>query len=189
MGRAWHDTDVEGVAMTLIAKPDRPERMAVLSAVAVCFGLTEAAKGVVFGIKWPNDIVVGGRKVAGILIEQEPTRALIGIGINVGQQVFPESIADRAASLEQLGVRRDRLSVMRHVLQSMSRMWEQDDEVLSHFFSNWDVLAGSTAGFRIGEREIRGKVLRVDPMKGLAVLTETEGEVWLPAATTSVIKE
>lgn len=50
-------------------------------------------------LKWPNDVLIGGRKVAGILCERNRDRIIVGIGINVKQRVFPPELADKAISL------------------------------------------------------------------------------------------
>lgn len=50
-------------------------------------------------LKWPNDVLVGGRKVAGILCERDGERVIVGIGINVKQREFPQEIAKKAISL------------------------------------------------------------------------------------------
>ena len=50
-------------------------------------------------LKWPNDVLVGGKKIAGILCERNGDNVIVGIGVNVKQTVFPPEIADRATSL------------------------------------------------------------------------------------------
>lgn len=189
LGRSWADTDEDGVAMTMVMPRDRPERLAIASAVAVCDAIAAFANDASVGIKWPNDIMVKGRKVAGILIEQVEDCAYVGVGVNVGQRAFDPSLADSAISLHQLGDYRDRVAVLGMVLHCVQWVMRATDADIVARFEKRDVLTGTICGFRTGEREVRGQVLRVDPMKGLAVLTETAGEVWLPAATTSVIKE
>lgn len=50
-------------------------------------------------LKWPNDVLIGGRKVAGILCERDRDRVIVGIGVNVKQREFPPEIAEKAISL------------------------------------------------------------------------------------------
>lgn len=196
LGRAWLDTGNDGIALTYVARYGRPERISIESAVAVATSVHACASVVGngvdhadFGIKWPNDIVVNGKKIAGILVEQSDDRAFIGIGVNVGQTHWPLDIDQSAISLRQLGSPVRRIALIQSIIETLHQVASLDDDVVTRMYMRRDVLVGTTCTFRIGEREIRGKVLRVDPMKGLAVLTENEGEVWLPAATTSVIKE
>lgn len=191
LGRTWIDTGEDGVSMTLVLPDVRSERLAIAGGVAAAKAIALACNGATIDvrIKWPNDVLANGRKIAGVLVECADGRAYLGIGINVHQQSWPGELAHSAISLAQLGVAADRLPIMIDVLCDFQVLWGMSDQYLSSRFAQQDVLTGTTCGFRIGDREIRGKVLRVDPMKGLAVLTEHEGEVWLPAATTSVIKE
>lgn len=197
LGRAWADTGIDGVAVTFVVEASRPERMAIAAAVGVAdahiasMKLTNAwrARKVNVGIKWPNDVIVDDRKIAGVLIEQVDDRAFIGIGVNVRQMSWPAELQGRAVSLLELGFDADRLVVIDQLMQSLEYVLRDDDQRLISQFLELDVLTGTSCAFRIGQREVRGKVRRVDPMNGLAVLTENGGEVWLPAATTSVIKD
>ncbi|MHC4102053.1 MAG: biotin--[acetyl-CoA-carboxylase] ligase, partial [Planctomycetota bacterium] len=82
LGRAWADTGEDGIAVTLVTDAGPPSWLAVASAVgAAC--AAEALLRRAVGIKWPNDVVVDGRKLAGVLTEQAGGQALIGIGLNV----------------------------------------------------------------------------------------------------------
>ena len=192
LGRAWADTGEDGIAMTVVMKPERPERMATIAAVEVA-GAIEIAQKVTpcpkrqpIGIKWPNDIMAGARKVAGVLIEVVDGRALVGIGINVSQTAWPPELEGRAVSLGQLGMAIERIALTDFVLQGLLGWSTDSDERIAERFGELDVLRGSVSTFRCGDRQIIGTVLRVDPMRGLAVQTD-DGEVWLPAATTTVL--
>jgi len=194
LGRTWLDTGQDGVAMTMVVPRDRPERLAIASAVGVASAITVVLK--VYGdkrrpkagIKWPNDIVISGKKIAGILIEQNDDRALIGIGVNVHQRSWPADLIGRAVSFAELGVNVDRVTVMDFLLQAWVGFGKDSDDDLIRLFKSFDVLRGASARFRNNGQEIHGKVLRIDPMRGLAV-QPSEGEVWLPAATTTVVPE
>ena len=191
MGREWADTGEDGVAMTVVLSAEHAARLSIVAGLAAAMGIEsacgEAQRGV--RIKWPNDVMVNGRKIAGILVECADGLARVGIGINVHQERWPDELQSTAASLAQLGIRTDRLTVMIDVLLRLQMALGMNEEWLTKESAKRDVLTGTTCGFRIGKREIHGRVLRVDPMKGLAVQTEEQGEVWLPAATTTVIKE
>ncbi len=107
LGRAWTSPPKSGVWMSLLLRPQAEVADLVLitliCGLAVCEALRDAA-GVDAGIKWPNDVVVDGRKICGILTEMsaeaERITALIpGIGINVGHREFPPELSDKATSL------------------------------------------------------------------------------------------
>jgi len=84
-----------------------PETVATLPLVAG-LAVVRAARRFLAGhaapmLKWPNDVLVGGRKLAGILCERVGDAVIVGIGVNVGQTAFPNEIALRATSLALLG--------------------------------------------------------------------------------------
>ena len=82
------------------------------------------------GIKWPNDIVLDGKKVCGILTEMSMEQAyihhiVIGVGINVRRQEFPEEIRDRAAAIEeQCGFRISRSQLIADIIEAFEEDYE-----------------------------------------------------------------
>ncbi len=187
LGRAWADTGVEGIAVSfVIAQPARPEALAIAAAVGTAVAAESLLEGAV-GIKWPNDVVVDGRKLAGILIEQWGGRAVIGIGMNVTQTNWPPLLDGRAVSLAQLGATCTPLDALAALVRAVSVALPVPEESLCEQFARRDVLPDSHAVFRTGGRTITGTVIRIDPMHGLLVRTDRE-HVYLPAATTSVVE-
>ncbi len=94
--------------MTFLLRPNVPienvSRLTILSALAIVRALRETA-GIHAEIKWPNDVVVNGRKICGILTEMSSEGmdikyAVVGIGINVAMTEFPEELADKATSVK-----------------------------------------------------------------------------------------
>lgn len=70
-----------------------------LAVVQAIRGLLPVAEAPKVALKWPNDVLIGGRKVAGILCERNGETVIVGVGINVKQRVFPPELADKAISL------------------------------------------------------------------------------------------
>jgi len=106
-GRSWESPSGIGIFMTLMLKPAiNPNNASMLTLVAA-MATTRAIRrvtGVPAMIKWPNDIVMNGKKVCGILTEMSAqfdyiNHIVIGIGINVHNEEFPEEIAQTASSL------------------------------------------------------------------------------------------
>ena len=129
LGRTWADTREDGVALSIVIPAGPPQRLALALAIAVADAAQQLLQRPV-GIKWPNDIVVDRRKLAGILVEQSGPLAVAGIGMNVAQKTWPQELADRAVSLAQLGRTVDRLDVIVTVLESLCRALGQPDDVL-----------------------------------------------------------
>lgn len=106
-GRSWESPTGIGIFMTLMLKPEiNPNHASMLTLVAA-MATTRAIRrvtGVPAMIKWPNDIVMNGKKVCGILTEMSAqfdyiNHIVIGIGINVHNEDFPEEIAQTASSI------------------------------------------------------------------------------------------
>ena len=108
-GKGWSSPAGTNVYFTLILKPDYDVEQASMVTLVMGMAVAEGIRatcGVDARIKWPNDIVAGGRKLCGMLAEMSVERefihyVVVGVGINVKEQVFPEEIADTATSLWQ----------------------------------------------------------------------------------------
>lgn len=106
-GREWLDAPGESLLMSIVLRPPIPPvlapQLSLVAAVAVVDALKSA--GVTVTIRWPNDVMVGERKICGILPEAVTTRegalehVILGIGLNVNQRDFPASIRTLATSM------------------------------------------------------------------------------------------
>ena len=133
-GRSWETPAGTNIAMSLIVRPKVPiESISMLTLVmglsvaeGVDLALNETREGTGSNclIKWPNDVVIGGKKICGILTElhMAPDNTIsdvvIGVGINVNMSRFPEEIRDIAGSIgTQTGIRTDRSLVVARVME------------------------------------------------------------------------
>ena len=107
-GRVWVSPAGSSIYMTILLHPDvlptKAPQLTLVMAMAVAEGIRKVT-GLETKIKWPNDIIVNGRKVCGILTEMSTeidyiNYVVIGDGINVNQETFPEEIRDTATSLK-----------------------------------------------------------------------------------------
>ena len=102
LGRAWISTSGKSLLLSVLLRPAFQDvsRISLAAAVAVARTLENLTEGSV-GIKWPNDIYISGRKVAGILCESSQGVIIVGIGINVLQKAsdFPAALSTTAGSL------------------------------------------------------------------------------------------
>jgi len=102
LGRSWHSEPGAGLYLTQILRPKLdPVRLPVIT---LAFGLATAeaitkVAGVAVDLRWPNDVLIGGKKCAGILAQLADGVLLAGIGINVNHSYFPPDIAGIATSL------------------------------------------------------------------------------------------
>lgn len=133
LGRQWEAEANENLLFSVILRPSLPRSLAGLltffASVAVARALDEA------GVrspecKWPNDVLLGGRKVCGILLENslrnEMTEySVVGVGLNVNQERFQDSLRDRATSLRiAWGRSVDRTDLLARLLLSLERAYE-----------------------------------------------------------------
>jgi BirA family transcriptional regulator, biotin operon repressor / biotin---[acetyl-CoA-carboxylase] ligase len=125
-GRSWHSEAGAGIWLTLIERPQDAHAVEVLALRAglrAALVLDRHAGGLI-GLKWPNDLYLAGRKLAGMLIEARwqdgaPTWVAIGVGINVR---VPASLRANAAGLEPGVDRTDILSVLIPELRAAAAM-------------------------------------------------------------------
>ena len=131
-GKGWSSPAGTNVYFTLILKPDydveQASMVTLVMGMAVAEGIRKVS-GVPAGIKWPNDIVVNGKKVCGMLAEMSVEREyihyiVIGAGINVGKQDFPAEIAETATSLwEECGRKVSRAELIAGVMKAFEECY------------------------------------------------------------------
>lgn len=129
-GRSWHTPPGAALAVSIILHPpvDVLWQMSMLGAVAIA-DVCEAVGAQPVGIKWPNDVQIGGRKVSGVLPEAvwEGERLLgvvLGLGLNVRVDFASTELAESAVSLEAvIGRRLDRLVLLRHLVAAVDLWW------------------------------------------------------------------
>ena len=188
-GRLWISPPDVNIYMSILLRPDlRPESAPMLTLVMALavYQACEALyseENVQFGIKWPNDIVVsraGGpcRKICGILTEmrleeKEIRDIVIGIGLNVNQDEFPEEIRETAGSLK--------LALGRDVGRA-----ELTAEIWRHFEKDYEAFTEVQSLAPLKEEYERGLVNRgrrvrvlspVDPFEGTAIGITDTGEL------------
>jgi BirA family transcriptional regulator, biotin operon repressor / biotin---[acetyl-CoA-carboxylase] ligase len=105
LGRSWIAPPGSSLMLSVVLRPALPPARAWLVVAAAGVALVEAA-GALLGrgevaLKWPNDLLVGGRKAAGLLAESRAGAVLLGMGVNVGQTAgdFPPELRERVTSL------------------------------------------------------------------------------------------
>jgi BirA family biotin operon repressor/biotin-[acetyl-CoA-carboxylase] ligase len=102
-GRTWTAPPGSALLYSAVLRPIEPRHsvLPLAVALAVCETAEALRPGIECKVKWPNDVHLEGRKLAGILIEARPQDgwAIIGVGLNLGVSKFPEELRDRAISL------------------------------------------------------------------------------------------
>jgi BirA family biotin operon repressor/biotin-[acetyl-CoA-carboxylase] ligase len=134
LGRAWHSPTGGGIWLSVILRPDinpmDAPKITLLTAVALARTLA-AYPEIIPGIKWPNDVLVEGKKIVGILTEMnaEMDRVnyiVLGIGVNINtvSQEFPDELRNIATSLLiTIGRRQNRLDFLANMLQNLEELY------------------------------------------------------------------
>lgn len=192
-GRAWWSPPGQGLYTSFIVYPGDhlSPLLSLLAGVAVVEAIGSAA-GLEAGLKWPNDVLVQGRKCAGILVEGGVTPipwAVLGIGINVAGTLPPEfaraitleTAAGRTVSREALWAR------LAERLEDWCERWlvEGPRPVLSAWRRHSLTLGETVEVTRADGSSIRGRAVDVDP-EGALVLETGSGTVRLMAGDVSL---
>lgn len=142
----------------------------------------QAATGLAAGLKWPNDLIVGRRKLAGILAEGlaigTPEQAvIIGVGINVQPASFPPDVAARATSIEgELGRAIDADQVLECVLNELWDRLAEVEERPGDILRAWRAASPSAIGTRVEWDGHHGVTAGIDDAGALLVKTSTSVE-------------
>ena len=105
--RSWYSDRGRNLLLTLVIDPEKiahpPVRVPLICALAL-LDMLHAGYGIEGLLKWPNDVLVDGKKISGILCEYREGRILAGIGINVGQTEFPPELEKMSTSMAKEGI-------------------------------------------------------------------------------------
>lgn len=132
-GRSWNSPEGTSISMTLLLYPDlepaKAPMLTIVMGLSVVQGI-RSALGVETRIKWPNDAVLNGKKLCGILTEMSAqidfiNYVVIGTGINVNQEAFPEEIREIATSLRiEMGQPINRAGIIASVMKAFEKNYE-----------------------------------------------------------------
>src|SRR5260370_4153436 len=98
-GHTWHSEKSLGLYVSIVLDKTEPTPTLTMAlGLAVAEAITSAT-GLACDLRWPNDVMIGGRKAAGILAQSADSAAIAGIGINVNHRAFPPDLSEEATSL------------------------------------------------------------------------------------------
>ncbi len=201
-GRAdnkWHSKYSEGILCSIILTDNKlnSEMLSLTCAVAVAEAIGKSANGRA-KIKWPNDIMLNGKKVAGILLELKTdgdgNTCIIGVGINCHQKKdsFPVELQSIATSIDiENQSTTDRISLAKRLLTSMEYWLEVAARKGEKVIEQWQSLSvqlGHRVRLIYNGREFSGNCIGIDPEKGLILQLDTGGVRMFDASHTSIAK-
>ncbi len=181
--RRWYSPRGAGLYFSLLLQepPKRPPALSSFAtAVATARALEEVLK-IPFQLKWPNDILLRGRKVGGVLLEAIPPALIVGVGLNVSfkREDFPPEIRDKATSIyEETGLIVSRARLLRAILAELEKTYEalltQGFQAIEADWRARDVTVESRVVLRRGDHVFTGYALGPAP-DGTLLLKTADG--------------
>ena len=130
LGKNWQSNPGEGIWMSTVLKPDIPVYKAPFLTLVAGAAILNAFRnlGVDAKIKWPNDIVLNGKKICGILTEmvaevEKVGCVVIGMGINVNTMLFPGELSEKATSLKKEGLDLKRVDIIKEIMHEFEKLY------------------------------------------------------------------
>ena len=177
LGRTWVSPKGKGIWLSVIIRPDITPNKSPEITFVLAVGMVRAiykALGLKAQIKWPNDILINGKKVAGILTElsaeiERVNYIVFGIGLNVNQMSidFPEEFRNKAISLQMaLGRNVSRVKVLKAMLEELEKVYNEYlqlgfDYILGEWKANTNTL-GKEVQILMGNSKLEGKAIDID---------------------------
>ena len=168
-GRSWHSEPNSGLYMSQVLRLKISQDSLPLVTLALGLAAAEAVAGVagvVTDLRWPNDVLVNGRKCAGILVQLHDGTLITGIGVNVNHTAFPDELKPIATSLR---IETGREHDVEHLLQALLRLI--DDHIHSLMTHGRDAVLRA---FSQASSYVRGRRVVVD-QNGFELTGVTDG--------------
>jgi BirA family transcriptional regulator, biotin operon repressor / biotin---[acetyl-CoA-carboxylase] ligase len=191
LGRQFYSPKYTGVWMSIILRPTLPPQKApqltLITAVAVVQAIEEVT-GLNPQIKWPNDILIDGKKVTGILTEMQAESdridsVIIGIGLNVNQEKedYPEELRSIATSLFiESGKKINRAELTRELLLKLEKLYllylEEGFYPIKLLWESYAVSIGKTITARMLNGSLRGKAMGITD-DGVLLMEDVAGKI------------
>lgn len=189
-GRGWHSEKSSGLYVTALLRPEIPPLAAplitLMTGLAVHAAIAEQS-GLQADIRWPNDVLLGGKKVCGILTEMhaEPGRVhfvVVGVGLNVNNESLPKELAGMATSLRMEGGRAvSRIELLAKLLRHLDRDYnrfvaEGSAPVLRRFAEVSSYADGRRVRISNGRESFTGTTAGLEP-NGMLRVKRDDGRV------------
>src|SRR2546426_10968417 len=183
LGRSWHSEREAGGYFSIMLFPKAPPSLAPLFTLAAAVAMHNAIErytGLDIDIKWPNDLLVTGKKLCGILSEIQAEvdlvkNMVIGIGVNVNHETLPPDIAGRATSLRIASGRiQSRIEILLEFFQEVENIYmEFERKGPRKIIERWTSFSSFATGRRIeihdGVRKITGVTRGLNALGALRI--------------------
>jgi len=171
LGRRWHSEKGAGLYFSTVLGLPEPSPLITLALGLAAQEAIQQVAGIGCDLRWPNDVLIGERKCAGILVNHHGATVIAGIGVNVNHAAFPVDVADTATSLRiATGCEHDKEALLARLLDAISTftglLSEQGTEVVLRLFTE-------------ASSYVRGRRVVVDGVEGTTDGMNPSGFLWL----------
>ena len=200
MKRDWISQAESGIYMSIILRPSfvpaKAPYITFISAIALVESLQQVLE-LEARIKWPNDVMINGKKTAGILTELRAEmegihHIIVGIGLNVNNTRFPKELRDKITSLSsEVGEKVARVPLVQAFLESLEHWYEITlGPHPEQSFERWRELSctvGNDVEVNLGDRVLKGRATRLEPGGSLFVLQDNGEEYEVLAGDVTMV--
>lgn len=174
-GRSWSSSKGEDILMSVILRPGHSQIgiITAIGAIAVIQAVKLTCK-MDLKIRFPNDVVVNNKKLAGILVEsrfigESPDIFIVGIGVNVNSISFPDEFKAEATSIKlEIGKNTNINVLQKAIVEEMDRYYrEMSVEKIRAFYSDHSSITGKLVSLMEQGKELRGVCEQADPVDGI----------------------
>lgn len=195
-GKAWFSVS-EALAMSVAFVDEPPAELvkraggfdSVIARASVAAGVAvheaaEAFAGVGrLELRWPNDLLCRGRKLAGVLIERRGGATVVGVGVNLDHRgAWPEEVAKRAVTLAGCGGRCDAAAFAQALFGSLLRWRDEPRDTLAAEWIRRERSPGTRGAFVVENTRYEGRIVSIDPFDCILLEREDGSRVRLPTA-------
>lgn len=186
-GNGWCSEPGMNLTLSAILEPaflPAEDQFLLSEAVSLAVADTLAQYGIAAQVKWPNDIYVGGRKIAGILIENDAagsrlSRSIVGIGLNVNQMKFDPAIPNPTSMKLEKGREFDLREILNRLLNALAvrcEMLRTDAEIIARDYHNHLYRSGIPARYSLPDgSSFTGTLMHVG-REGELVVQHSDGQ-------------
>jgi len=198
-GAEWFSKPYLSILCSLLLADTKctPETLSLTSAIAVAETIGKPAN-IHAQIKWPNDIILNKKKVAGILLESKQINDtlfyILGIGINCHQNKnsFPSELKNNATSIDiESSTVCDRIILAKRLLTSIDHWLEtaqKNSKIITQKWRRLSIQMGHRVKLLYNSKKFAGNCVGLDPEKGLILQLDTGGVRMFDAAHTTIVK-
>jgi BirA family biotin operon repressor/biotin-[acetyl-CoA-carboxylase] ligase len=175
LGRTWEAPPGSSLLVTVLLRRG-PQRRAVMAAGLAMAAAVEEVAGLDVALKWPNDLLVGDRKLAGLLAEAEDDAVAVGAGCNVNWESFPEELAEIATACNlEAGAPVDRDALLDAYLDALTLTLAQGDAIVSEYRARVATIGRTVRVHRVRGEELEGTAVDVAD-DGALVVRDSNGD-------------